>query len=59
MKDKKQPNVVINGKSFFIVETRVRRGLRWILTRQGRHDAGAVIATVTALYTALHRAGVL
>ena len=30
----------------------------WCLSPTGRKDLGAVIAAVTAVYTALHRAGV-
>lgn len=32
--------------------------LTWALSPTGRKDLGAVIAAATAVYTALHRAGV-
>lgn len=31
----------------------------WSISPSGRKDLGAVVAAVTAVYTALHRAGVL
>ena len=30
----------------------------WVLSPDGRKDLGALVAVVTAIYTALHRAGV-
>lgn len=36
---------------------KARRAARWCVSAEGRKDIGAAIATVTAIYTALHRAG--
>lgn len=38
---------------------RITAALAWVVSPEGRKDVGLVIASVTAVYTALHRAGVL
>lgn len=36
----------------------LKKALAWAASPEGRKDIGAAIAAVTAIYTALHRAGV-
>jgi hypothetical protein len=37
---------------------RLRAVVAWCLSPEGRKDLGALVGIVTAIYTALHRAGV-
>lgn len=38
---------------------RVNKLVAWLISPEGRKDAGALVALITAVYTGLHRAGVL
>lgn len=38
-------------------QSKWRKALAWAVSAEGRKDIGAVIAAVTAIYTALHRSG--
>lgn len=38
--------------------TKLKQAVAWARSAEGRKDIGAAIAALTALYTALHRAGV-
>ena len=40
------------------MKAKLTAAVRWCLSTEGRKDLGAAIAAVTAIYTALHRAGV-
>lgn len=37
----------------------LRKLAAWAFSRQGQHDLAAAVAAATALYTGLHKAGVL
>lgn len=41
------------------MNARLRKLVAWAVTNEGRTDLGAAVAALTAVYTALHRAGVL
>lgn len=41
-----------------MMSVKVKRVAKWCLSAEGRKDIGAVVAATTAIYTALHRAGV-
>jgi len=38
---------------------RASNAVRWLMSAEGRKDVGALVGVATAIYTALHRAGVL
>jgi hypothetical protein len=38
---------------------RLKKFLAWAKTNEGRTDLGALLAAATAVYTAIHRAGIL
>lgn len=38
--------------------TKAATAAKWVASPEGRKDVGALVAIVTAIYTALHRAGV-
>ena len=44
----------MRGKLF----SRLMRAAAWCASPEGRKDLGALVGIVTAIYTALHRAGV-
>ena len=38
---------------------RVKKAFRWIVSKDGLHTVGAAAGAITAVYTGLHKAGVL
>lgn len=38
--------------------SKLKKAYAWVLSPEGRKDLGALVAVLTAIYTALHRAGV-
>ena len=37
---------------------KLKKALVWCMSPEGRKDLGALVAAATAIYTAIHRAGV-
>jgi hypothetical protein len=40
------------------MKAKLKTAARWAVSAEGRKDLGALLGVVTAIYTALHRAGV-
>lgn len=40
------------------MKAKLKAALNWALSPEGRKDLGAFVAAATAIYTAIHRAGV-